>query len=117
MGKCAKDELAGERPKKRHRKRKLLIWTAVGLTAAAVGQELRKPQAERTWAGRVAGVVPYDLRWPVTEDRVRAAVWNPGSEELFTPHAFGVGWSVNFARVIELAENAIGEKAVAGGRR
>jgi hypothetical protein len=37
---------------------------AVALVAAAVVKELRKPPAERTWHGRVAGVVPYDFRRP-----------------------------------------------------
>lgn len=100
MGESAK-------PKKRHRMRKLVGWTAAGLCVAAVVQELRKPEGERTWTGRVGGLVPYDLRWPVTEERVRAALWDPKSEAVFTPHAYGVGWSVNFARVLDLAEEAL----------
>ena len=54
----------------------LMRWLAVGLLAAAIIQELRKPAAERTWQGQVAGLVPYDLRWPAV-DRVRAALWTP----------------------------------------
>lgn len=61
---------------------------------AAVVRELRKPAAERTWHGRIGGVLPYDFR-PPTLARMRDAWWNPESRELFTPRVFGIGWSVN----------------------
>ena len=60
----------------------------------ALYQELRKPPAERTWHGKVAGMVPYDFRVP-TLDRLRAAYWDPSSDRIFTEHVFGVGWAVN----------------------
>jgi hypothetical protein len=63
--------------------------------------ELRKPAEQRTWHGRVAGVVPYDLR-PPTLARFRAALWDPTNPSLLAPHAFGVGWTVNQARVRQL---------------
>ena len=78
----------------------------MGLGAAAVVQELRKPAGERTWTGKVGGFVPYDLRWPVTADRVMQSVWNTDSDDLITPHAFGVGWSVNFAKVVQIGQEA-----------
>lgn len=102
-----RDDGGAVKRRRRHPMRKLVGWTAAGLCVAAVVQELRKPQDERTWTGQVGGLVPYDLRWPLTEDRVRASLWNPDSEALFTPHAFGVGWSVNFARLLDLAEEAV----------
>lgn len=68
-----------------------LIWLVF---FAAIYQELKKPQAERTWHGKVAGVVPYDFRLPDLE-RVRAAYWAPESDVLFTEKVIGVGWSVN----------------------
>ena len=72
-----------------------LVRTLVWLSFfAALYQELRKPDAERTWHGKVAGVVPYDFRVPTIE-RLRASYWNPGSDEVFTEHVFGVGWAVN----------------------
>lgn len=98
--------------KKKHRGRRLLFWTTVGLAAAAVAQELKKPVEERSWTGKVGGFVPYDLRWPPTMERFQQAVWNPESDELITPHAFGVGWSINFAKVVR-----IGQEAVEAGRR
>ncbi|HEY8885337.1 MAG TPA: DUF5808 domain-containing protein [Chloroflexota bacterium] len=78
----------------------LMRWLAVGLLAAAIMQELRKPAAERTWRGQVAGLVPYDLRWPAV-DRVRAALWTPDNPDLFIPTPFGVGWSINLAALAD----------------
>jgi hypothetical protein len=80
---------------------KWVRMTVVGLTAAAIVQELRKPDRERTWNGRVAGIVPYDFRVP-TFERVRASWWNPDDERIITPGVFGVGWTVNFGRVLRL---------------
>lgn len=70
---------------------RMAIWLAF---FAALYQELRKPEAERTWHGKVAGVVPYDFRLP-TFERLRAAYWDPSSEVVFTDRVFGVGWAVN----------------------
>ena len=72
----------------------------VSLVGAAVAQELRKPAAERTWHGRLFGVVPYDFR-PPTLARVKAAVWNPRDARIFTEHALGVGWGINLYQVKE----------------
>lgn len=72
-----------------------LVRTAIWLAFfAALYQELKKPADERTWNGKVAGVVPYDFRLP-TLDRVRQAYWDPDSEVLFTEKVVGIGWSVN----------------------
>ena len=71
---------------------------AGGLLAAAVVTELRKPPQERTWHGRVFGI-PYDFRRP-TLDKLRYTFWDPDNDALFTPHAFGVGYSVNVARLV-----------------
>jgi uncharacterized membrane protein len=76
-----------------------LVWIAgVGLVAAAIATELRKPAAERTWEGRISGVVPYDLR-PPTVERLWQRTWSPDDERILMPHGFGVGWSVNVGRV------------------
>jgi len=93
--------------RKRSPVRKLLFWSAVGIGAAAVVQELRKPAEERTWTGQVAGLVPYDLRWPPTVERFQQAMWNPDSDELITRHPFGVGWSVNFAKIAQIGQEAL----------
>jgi len=72
-----------------------LVRTAIWLAFfAALYQELKKPAEERTWHGKVAGVVPYDFRLPTIE-RIREAYWDPDSDVLFTERVVGVGWSVN----------------------
>jgi hypothetical protein len=74
------------------------------LTLAAVAQELNKPESERTWHGRIAGV-PYDFRWPTLE-RFRKAYWNPDDERLFTDRVIGIGWAVNLAQLLPRAREA-----------
>lgn len=68
-----------------------LAWLAL---FGALYQELRKPEAERTWHGRVLGVVPYDFRMP-TWQRLRDAYWDPSTDRVFSDHVLGVGWAVN----------------------
>jgi hypothetical protein len=68
------------------------------LTLAAVAQELNKPEDQRTWHGRIAGV-PYDFRFP-TLKRFRNAYWNPDDERIFTDKVVGIGWAVNFSQVV-----------------
>lgn len=67
--------------------------------AAAIYMELRKPPAERTWHGKVAGLVPYDFRLPSVET-LKNAYWNPSSSKLFTDRPLGVGWAVNIPAVL-----------------
>ena len=83
--------------------RRLLRATVMALVVAAVVTELRKPEEERTWHGRLGGVVPYDFR-PPTWEKIRNAYWNPYSDELFSDRVFGVGWAVNLHRAKELLE-------------
>jgi hypothetical protein len=78
----------------------LVRTLGIGLVLVAIGKELRKPKAERGWHGQIAGFVPYDLRLP-TLDRLRSSVWNPDSSRLLTPQPFGVGWSLNLARLLQ----------------
>jgi hypothetical protein len=85
------------------RLRRLARFTAFGLVVAAVATELSKPESDRTWEGRVLGVVPYDFR-PPTWQRIRDAYWNPSSDRLFSDRVFGVGWAVNLYRAKALME-------------
>ena len=78
----------------------VVFWT---LMAGAVAQELRKPQAQREWHGRVAGAVPYDLR-PPSVDRIRSRVWDPDNPKIVMPQVFGVGWTLNLGRLKRLAQ-------------
>jgi hypothetical protein len=84
--------------------RRLLRVAVVGLFVAAVATELSKPEDERTWHGKVGGVVPYDFR-PPTWERIRAAYWNPESDRLFSDRVFGVGWAVNLYQAKRLLES------------
>lgn len=85
--------------------RRLIRFTAFALVAAAVATELAKPPPERTWQGRVLGVVPYDFR-PPTWQKIREAYWNPDSDHLFSDRVFGVGWAVNLYRAKTLMDEA-----------
>lgn len=73
---------------------RLLRWAALILVGAAIYDQLRRPPAERTWHGRI-GFVPYDFR-PPTVERLRERLWNPDDPRIFTPHVWGVGWTINF---------------------
>jgi uncharacterized protein DUF5808 len=77
---------------------RLLRAAVLFLTLAAVAQELNKPEGERTWHGRIAGV-PYDFRFP-TFQRFRDAYWNPNDPRIFTDRVVGIGWALNFAQLI-----------------
>src|SRR2546425_8474735 len=88
-----------------HKLRRLARFTAFGLVVAALATELTKPESERTWQGRVFGLVPYDFR-PPTWERIRDAYWNPDSDRLFSDRVFGVGWAVNLYRAKTLMEDA-----------
>lgn len=81
--------------------RRFVQAIGLGLLAAAVIQELRKPPELRTWHGTVAGLVPYDLRMP-TAARVRERLWAPDDPNILVPQVIGVGWTLNFGRVVAL---------------
>lgn len=80
-----------------------LVWllrtALLGAVVGAVWVELRKPPEERTWNGKLLGVVPYDFRVPTLEG-LRQAYWNPRSPKIFTPRPLGVGWAVNIPTVL-----------------
>jgi hypothetical protein len=82
-------------------------WIGLLLIAIAIGNELRKAPEDRTWHDRLFGILPYDFRRP-TWARVKKTLWNPQSERIFVPHAFGVGWTVNLGGLMRRA-------GVAGG--
>jgi len=72
----------------------------VGLVGTAVLTELRKPREERAWHGKLAGLIPYELR-PPTLQRVRDTYWAPEDDHLVKPTVWGVGWAVNVGRVVK----------------
>jgi len=83
------------------RSRRFVKLVVIGLVVAAVIEQLRRDPNERTWEGTVAGFVPYDLRMPTLE-RARSRWWNNDDGRLFVPQVFGVGWTVNLARLVKL---------------
>jgi hypothetical protein len=69
-----------------------------GLSAAAIGEELKQPPERRTWKGTVAGV-PYNFRLDEWSS-IAKEYWDPTSDAIMTPHALGLGWGINFAAVV-----------------
>jgi len=89
------------------------IWLAF---FGAIYQELKKPAEERTWHGKVAGIVPYDFRVPDLK-RLKEAYWNPDSDVLFTEKVIGVGWSVNLPVAVRKISEIAAQYAAAIRRR
>jgi len=87
------------------RLRRFVRLVAFGLVLAALIDQLRRDPEERTWEGSVAGIVPYDFRMPTLE-RARSRWWNTDDDRLFVPQVFGVGWTINLARLARLARPA-----------
>ncbi|MBJ7599531.1 DUF5808 domain-containing protein [Candidatus Nephthysia bennettiae] len=102
------------------RLRRLVSLVGLGLTVAAISQEMAKPESERTWHGRVFGTVPYDFR-PPTWERIRRAYWNTEDPRLFTDRVFGVGWGINLYRASTVLEQGfrtlMGTSALTSGSR
>lgn len=80
-----------------------LAWVAF---IAALYQELRKPPEERTWHGRVAGIIPYDFRFP-TMERIRSSYWDPTSDRVFSDKVIGVGWAINIPVALRKLDQAL----------
>ncbi len=77
------------------------VMVLVGIAALvglAIGEQLQMPPEERTWHGTLYGI-PYDFRRPTIE-RLRQAFWNKDTARVLVPHAFGMGWSINFYPLI-----------------
>ena len=99
--------------------RRLVKLAGFAAFVAAIAQEMSKPEAERTWHGKLGGVVPYDFR-PPTWERIQEAYWNPNDPRLFTERVFGVGWAINLFRAKEYMratyESLMGGKLTASQR-
>ena len=75
----------------------LIRWRtiATAFTVATVVYAIKTRQSH----GRFLKV-PYEFRVP-TVQRIRDRFWNPDDERIFTPHIFGVGWSLNAYQVVK----------------
>jgi hypothetical protein len=80
----------------------LLRMAVFGAIAGALYTELRKPPEQRTWNGKLLGVIPYDFRLPSLE-QLRSAYWNPQSPRIFSARPLGVGWAVNIPTLLRRA--------------
>lgn len=88
-----------------HRLRHLVALLAITAAVIAIVTELRRPKDQRTWHGKVAGIVPYDFRVP-TMDRIKERTANPDGPVL-TPQVVGVGWTVNVGGVLSRLKGAM----------
>ena len=91
---------------------RLAQMAAITITMVAILQEMEKPLEKRAWHGSVA-CVPYDFRRPSVK-RLKDTYWNPYETHLLTPTVWGIGWGVNFHRLLEglgiIREAALSEK-------
>jgi hypothetical protein len=93
--------MGNRQPEKSHRTVKGLWLLALAIVSAiAIVQELRKPPEKRTWHGKIADLLPYDLRKPTIE-RFREASWNPDGP-ILSSKAWGFGWTPNFGAIKKL---------------
>lgn len=96
---------SGKRRKKGQEIQAIVRLVMLALVVAAVVKEMRLPPEQRTWNGKV-GFVPYDLRFPTVE-RWKERVWNPDSPTLIGPKVFGVGWTLNIGRAVQLIRERV----------
>jgi len=88
-----------KRTKKQPSPRNVLVGIGAAiLVGLAIREQLQLPPEERTWHGILFGI-PYDFRVPTIE-RLRGAFWNKDTAQILVPHAFGMGWSINFYPLI-----------------
>ena len=90
----------------RHKNHLQLIMTL--FTLATVIYAVKTRQSHGTFLR-----VPFEFRRP-TVQRVRKRWWNPDDKSIFTPHVFGVGWSINVYQVRKHLEALRNREGVAG---
>lgn len=77
-----------------------MILAGCALLGAALVEELRKPPEERTWEGRIGGLIPYDLRL-VTPEGFREAMDRPEEARLV------LGATLDVPRAARIARRAL----------
>jgi hypothetical protein len=81
-------------------RRNVLLAVGGALLAAAVVEELRKPAGDRTWEGRIGGLVPYDLRL-ATREGFRHAMDRPEDARVV------LGYRLDLLRAARLVRRAL----------
>jgi hypothetical protein len=76
----------------------MVISGIVVLMGLAVREQLHLPKDQRTWHGTLFGIL-YDFRCP-TFERLHETFWNKKTARVLVPHAFGMGWTINFYPLI-----------------
>lgn len=76
----------------------MVISGIVVLMGLAVRDQLHLPKGQRTWHGTLLGIT-YDFCCP-TFERLRETFWNKKTARVLVPHAFGMGWTINFYPLI-----------------
>ncbi len=51
--------------------------------------------------------IPYDFRVP-TIQRIKDRVWNPEDSRIFTPMAYGIGWTINLTSLFKTLKGLAG---------
>jgi hypothetical protein len=72
------------------RSSQVIAVAALGLAAASW---LKGGDSGTLWG------IPYDWRRP-TVTRAKSRLWNPAEPRLIVPRFFGLGWDINFARLL-----------------
>ena len=80
--------------------RNVLLVIGAGLLGAAIVEELLKSPDERTWEGRIGGLIPYDLRL-ATREGFRDAMDRPEDARLV------LGAKVDLPRAAKIARRAL----------
>jgi hypothetical protein len=80
----------------------VIVSGILALLGMAIREQLQLPPEQRTWHGTFAGI-PYDFRIP-TIDKLWATFWNKDTSRILVPHAFGMGWSINFYPLVHPME-------------
>lgn len=91
-----------------------LAVATIAVTVTAIRRQRALPPEERTWHGTVDVPVPYDFRLPTVE-RITHDLWRPEDTRVFVPRIFGVGWTVNLARLLRRDEESLGAEGTRDG--
>ncbi len=80
----------------------LLNWRtlATAFTVATIVYAFRTKQSHGSFMK-----VPFEFRVPTTR-RFKNRFWNADDPRLFTPHVFGIGWSLNLYQVRKRLQGA-----------